>query len=77
MLCGLDERFAERMRLANIGNRERSANAMERIGAALLILGAPEIGQNIVETPADIAELPPMIEVLRLAADIEQTIDRT
>ena len=50
---------------------------MKCIWAALLILGAPEIGQHIVETPANIAELPPMIEVLRLAADIEQTIDRT
>src|SRR3954471_16358652 len=28
-------------------------------------------------TPADIAKLPPMVEILRLAANIEQPVDRT
>src|SRR5262249_1940193 len=35
-----------------------------------------KIGQHILEAPAGIAELAPMIEVRRLAADIEQAIDR-
>ena len=72
-----DERFAQRMRLAHIGDGERSAGAVQRIGAALLILGAPEIRQHILEAPAGIAELPPVIEILRLTADIEQAIDGT
>src|SRR5262249_495624 len=49
---------------------------MQRILAALLVLGAAKIGQHILEAPAGIAELPSMIEVRRLAADVEQAIDR-
>src|SRR5262249_54809195 len=43
---------------------------------ARLVLGAAKIGQHILEAPTGIAELAPMIEVGRLAADIEQAIDR-
>src|SRR5262245_59952689 len=64
------------MRFAHIGNRERPAHPMQRILAARLVLGAAKIGQHILEAPAGIAELPPMIEVRRLAADVEQAIDR-
>src|SRR5262245_39961890 len=64
------------MRFAHVGHRERSAHPMQRILAALLVLGAAKIGQHILEAPAGIAELAPMIEVRRLAADIEQAIDR-
>src|SRR5262249_23162837 len=76
LLRGCDESLAQRMRFAHIGNRERPAHPMQRILAARLVLGAAEVGQHILETPAGIAELPPMIEVGRLAADIEQAIDR-
>ncbi len=77
LLRGLDEGFAERMRLADIGNRKRSADTVEVVAAATLIFGAPEIGQHVGKAPAGIAELPPMIVILVLAADIEQTVDRT
>src|SRR5438046_2929196 len=65
------------MRLADIGNRKWSADTVEVVAAATLILGAPEIGQHVGEAPAGIAELPPMIVILVLAADLEQTVDRT
>src|SRR5262249_57160040 len=55
---------------------ERPAHPMQRILAARLVLGAAKIGQHILEAPAGIAELPPMIEAGRLAADVEQAIDR-
>jgi hypothetical protein len=71
-----NESLAQRMRLADVGDGKRAANAVEVIGAALLILGAPKIGQHIGKAPAGIAELPPMIVVLVLAAHIEQAVDR-
>jgi hypothetical protein len=71
-----DEGLAQRVRLADVGHRERSADTMEIIGAARLVLGAPKIRQHVGKTPAGIAELAPMIVVLVLAADIEQAVDR-
>src|SRR5712691_9825859 len=76
LLRGRDESLAQRMRFAHIGNRERPADPVQRILAARLVLGAAEIGQHILEAPAGIAELAPMIEVRRLAADVEQAVDR-
>src|SRR5215475_6977469 len=64
------------MRFADIGDGERPAYPVQHVLAALLVLGATEIGQNILKAPAGIAELPPMIKVRGLAADVEQSIDR-
>ena len=50
---------------------------MEFIGAALVVFRLAKIRQDVVEAPAGIAKLPPMVEVIRLAADIDQSIDRT
>ena len=76
LLRGVDERLAQRMRLADIGDRERPADAVQLVLAALLVLGAAEVRQHVVEAPAGIAELPPVIVVRRLAAQIEQAVDR-
>ena len=76
LLRGRDECLAQRMRFADIGHGKRPAGTMQRVLAPLLVLGAPEIGQDILEAPAGIAELPPVIEIFRLAADIEQPVDR-
>src|SRR5436305_11863440 len=64
------------MRLANVGHGERPAGAVEFVGAARLILGAPEVGQDVGEAPAGIAELPPVIVILVLAANVKQAVDR-
>ena len=48
---------------------------MKIAGAARLILGALEVRQHVGKGPAGIAELPPVIEVHLLAADLEQPID--
>src|SRR5271167_2433866 len=50
---------------------------MELIRAALVVFRLAEIRQYVVEAPAGIAHLPPLVEVLRLSADIDQSIDRT
>ena len=44
--------------------------------AARLILGALEVGEDVVVAPPRIAELAPMVEVLLLAADVDQAVDR-
>ena len=59
------------MGFAYVGDRERAADAVQHVLAACLVLGATKIGQHIVKAPAGIAELPPVIEVRGLAADIE------
>src|ERR1700730_12576261 len=73
----LDIGFGERMPVAQVRNRERSAGAMELIRAALVGFRLAKIGQDVVEAPAGIAELPPIVEVLSLSADVDQPIDRT
>ena len=49
---------------------------MQVVRAALLVLGAAKIRQHVVEAPARIAELAPMVEVLGLPADIQKPVDR-
>jgi hypothetical protein len=61
---------------AQIGDVERATGAVIIVGAALLVLGAAEIGQHVVIAPADAAELAPVVEILFLAADINQAVDR-
>ena len=56
------------MWLADVGDRERPANSMQRILAPLLVLGPAKVRQHIVKAPAGIAELPPVIVIRRLAA---------
>src|SRR5215469_2113694 len=70
-----DERFADRM-LRHIRHAEWAARAVETVGATHLVLRAPEIGQYVVERPAGIAELAPMVEILGLATDIDHAVDR-
>ena len=59
-----------------IRNAQRTAGAVMLVGTALLMLGAPEIGQHILVRPTGIAELAPQIKILPLAADVDQPVDR-
>jgi hypothetical protein len=76
LLCGGDKSLAQWMRFAHIGDGERAACPMQRILSPLLVLGAAEVGQHVIEAPAGVAELAPVVEVRRLAPDVEQAIDR-
>src|SRR5262249_25933402 len=49
---------------------------MEIIGAAPVVLRLAEIGQHVGKAPARIAELAPVIEILRLPANVDQPVDR-
>ena len=66
----------KRIGMPQIGNRQRPADAMEIVGAALLIFRFLEIGQHIVIAPAAVAVLAPAIVILVLAAHVEQAVDR-
>ena len=74
--AGGDERLRDRMRLGQIADGERPAGAVPNIGAADLVLGFLEIRQHVRKTPAGIAEIAPVVIVLRLAAHVEQAVDR-
>src|SRR5690242_21674884 len=50
---------------------------MKLIRAAFVVLCFSKIGQYFLEAPTGIPELPPNVEVLRLSANIDQSIDRT
>src|SRR6266849_1699882 len=63
--------------MSQIGNRQRAAGTVEIVGAALLVLGFLEIGQDVVITPAAVAVLAPAIVILVLAANVKQAVDRT
>src|SRR5216683_3172202 len=62
--------------MSEVGNRQRTAGAVEIVAAALLVLGFPEIGQDVVITPATVAMLAPAIVILVLAAHVKQAVDR-
>jgi len=61
---------------AQIGHVERPTGAMMLVGAALLVLGAAEVGEHVVVRPAGVAELAPQVKILALAADVDQPVDR-
>src|SRR5947209_16097155 len=64
------------MPFADVAHRQRAADAMQLILAALVILGAAEIRQHIGEAPARIAKLTPVVEILRLPANVKEAVDR-
>ena len=66
-------------RLAYLGHvlMENRHAAVDLPRLALPVLGLFEIRQHILPRPAAIAELRSMVEILGLAADINQPVDRT
>ena len=71
-----DEGVVQRMIGAQVGHRQRPAAAVKFVGAVFLVLGLAEIRQHVVIRPAGIAQLPPQVEILPLAADVDQPVDR-
>src|SRR6516165_10170449 len=71
-----DEAIMEFVLRPQIADVQRTPAAVVLIGAALLVLGSPEIGEHVIIRPAGIAQLPPQIEILFLAANVDEAIDR-
>ena len=76
LLCRSHRRLANLRADTLIGDRERPADAVILVLAALLVLGLAEIGQDIVIAPADAALLPPQVIVAGVAAHIDHAVDR-
>jgi len=76
LLGGGDEMVSEFPMDRLVGNAQRSARAVRRVGAALLVLGLAEIGQHAVPVPAGAAALPPQIVIGRVAAHVDHAVDR-
>ena len=74
---GGDKGFRQRIGVAPVRHRQRAADAVILVGAALLVLGSPEIGQHVFIAPAGIAALAPAIVILVLSANVQQAVDRT
>src|SRR6202035_1704459 len=67
-LRSLDERLVDRVDPVIVGNRQAAATAVNAsVGNTDAPLTALEVGQDIDITPAAIAALRPMIEILALA----------
>ena len=60
-----------------VGDAQHAGAAAKFVGAAVVALHALEDRQHVLVAPAAIAELRPVIVVLRLAADIDHAVDRT
>ncbi len=67
----------KRIGVPPVGHRQRAADAVKFVGAALLVFRLLEVGQHVVIAPAGVAPLPPAVIVLMLAANVEQAVDRT
>jgi hypothetical protein len=70
---GLDERGRDRGARTSVGDAQRTAGAVERIGAALVVLRTLEVGQQVVEAPGiDV----PAVVVGAAAARVDHRVDR-
>ncbi len=76
VVAGTDERLGDLVLVGYVGHHQRAAGAVPRIGSAHLVLGALEIGQHVGGGPSRAAHLPPQVEILVLAADVDHAVDR-
>ena len=75
-LGGLEERLAHDAARAGLADRQRPAGAVELARAALVVLGALEVGQQVVPAPAGAAGVAPLVVVERVAADVDHRVER-
>ena len=76
-LGGRDHLLQQRHLVARrVGDAQHAVAAAELVGAAVVALHALEDRQHVLVAPAAIAELRPVVVVLRLAADIDHAVDR-
>src|SRR3546814_8044720 len=72
-----DEHVAELEARARVRDAEWPVTAVDLVLAALIAFRPLEVGKHVLVGPAGIAQLAPMVEVLALAADIDQPVDGT
>src|SRR5436305_228605 len=76
LASGLDHDVDQRVHRAAFGHRQRSANAVELTLAALVVLGALEVGEDLVIAPALAPARGPLVVVQAVAPDIDHRVDR-
>ena len=73
----LDHLLQQRHLVARrVGDAQHAVAAAQLVRAAVVVFHALEDRQHVLVAPAAIAELRPVIVVLRLAADIDHAVDR-
>ena len=71
-----DEGFGQFVTGADVRNSEWSVTAVIFAFAALVRFRFPEVRKHLVPAPSRIAQRGPAIVILRLAADVDETVDR-
>ena len=71
-----DQRFDQRMSALDVRGPQRAVGAVEFACAAHVVLELAEIGQHVGEAPSGIAERRPMVVIVALAANVDESIDR-
>ena len=59
-----------------LGDVHRAAGAVVLVGEPLVVLGLAEVRQDAVVAPALVAEIPPLVVVEPIAADVDHRVDR-
>ena len=72
---GIDECVRDRVRCRRRGHRERPSRSVQGRGAEHMVLGADEVGQHVAPAPARVAQVAPVVEVVRVAADDDHGVD--
>ena len=75
-LAGVQHRIGQFEAAGLVGDGQRAAGRVVVIGAARLVLGFLEVGENRIPVPADAAALAPLVVVGVVAADIDHAVDR-
>ncbi len=75
-LCTGDEGAADRVRPRDVAHRQRAAAAAPAVVTADAAFIALEVGQHVGIGPAGVATRSPAVEVLPLAAVVDQAVDR-
>ena len=73
LLARVDEGAGDAVARAVLAHRQRPADAVPARGAALVVLGLQEVGEEVRPRPAGDA---PAVVVERVAADVDHRVDR-
>ena len=76
LLAGVDERLDDRVHRPALAHAQRPADAVVAVRAALVVLGAPEVRQDVLVGPAVVAQRRPLVVVGRVAADVDHRVER-
>jgi hypothetical protein len=76
LLAGFEQGFGDFPFVGLVGDSQRSAGAVVFVGAAFVVLGFAEVGQDRGVVPAFVAKLAPLVVVGGVAAHIDHAVDR-